>query len=342
MKTLNLFLLLFILFPFNSYSLPKCNPNDENWDNCHGTYTYLNGDIYVGEYKNNYMSGKGTYTWGKEWSIEGWVEGSTKYIGEFKEDKLNGKGTITTDSDYIIYKGEFKKGKYHGQGTLTYRNGSKYVGEFKNGQKHGKGTLTKVDYGKDKKYVGQWKNNKYFGNIALSDVDTDSTDKFLYYSPTFQPYETRSKLFSRNYEIFDRTIDKCDCKQIDCIEVGRVDQEYIDHGNKFNNVEIPIEIQLEGFLTTKSGIHPTHGKFESRVLSLERPVCMHGIFIRGEGRIWKTSVIISLFQLASLNDEFWKENKNKKNKVSLSGSMYERYTAWHTTELIMWVTNFGK
>ena len=69
---------------------------------------------------------------------------------------------------------------------------------------------------------------------------------------------------------------------------------------------------------------------------------MHGIFIRGEGRIWKTSVIISLFQLASLNDEFWKENKNKKNKVSLSGSMYERYTAWHTTELIMWVTNFGK
>ena len=338
MKTLKLFLLFFFLFSVNSYALPQCNPSDENWNNCHGTYTHLNGDVYIGEYKNNFMDGKGTYTWGKSFTAKGWNYHDEKYIGEFKDDKMNGKGALTFRGK--IYIGEWKDDSYHGQGTLTYQSGYKYIGEFKNGSKHGKGALTFRD--SEKKYIGEWKRDKYYGNDGLSDVDTDSSDQFLHYSYTIRPQKTRSKLFSRNHVIFDGTIDKCDCKQIDCIEVGRVGEEYIANENKFKNVEIPIEIQLEGFLTTKSGIHPTHGKFESRVLALEKPVCMHGIFIRGEGTIWKTSVIIPLFQTTLDNEEFWKENKNKKNKVSLTGWMYQRYTAWHTTELIMWVTSFGK
>ena len=59
--------------------LPAC-PSDTSayWNNCFGTYTYDNGDKYVGEYKDDKRNGQGTYTHGpnSKWAGD-------KYVGEY-------------------------------------------------------------------------------------------------------------------------------------------------------------------------------------------------------------------------------------------------------------------
>ena len=74
------------------------------WDNCYGTYTWDEGDKYVGEYKNNKMHGQGTYTYA----------GGDKYVGGFKNNMA------------------------HGLGTYTHANGDKEVGQWENDKYVGK------------------------------------------------------------------------------------------------------------------------------------------------------------------------------------------------------------
>ena len=99
-----------------------------------GTYTYANGEKYVGEYKDNVRHGQGTNTWG-----EGPNKGG-KYVGEWKDDKRNGQGTNTwgegpNKGEKFI--GEWKDDKMHGQGTYSWTDGTRDVGEFKNGKLNG-------------------------------------------------------------------------------------------------------------------------------------------------------------------------------------------------------------
>src|SRR6056300_865372 len=97
-------LLILLLLPLSSYSLPKCEGEDSRkWNRCVGTYT---------------MYGKGTFTF----------PNGSKYVGEYKNGKRDGKGTMTLP-DGFKYVGEFKDGKMHGKGTYTLPGGSKYVGE---------------------------------------------------------------------------------------------------------------------------------------------------------------------------------------------------------------------
>ena len=147
-----------------SFALPECpgSPTKStkvwtSWNNCEGTYTYANGDKYVGEWKDGNKHGQGTYTY---------ADGD-KYVGEFKDGKRHGQGTLyylaNNQFKGDIYIGEFKDGKWHGQGTYTYGSkskwaGDKYVGEFKDGKKHGQGTVTYAD-GRVKE--GIWENDKF-------------------------------------------------------------------------------------------------------------------------------------------------------------------------------------
>jgi hypothetical protein len=165
-----LLLLASLLVVGESFALPPCPP--DVFHNCYGTYTWANGDKYVGEWKDGKRRGQGTYTWAN----------GNKYIGEFKDNKQHGQGTsILVNGDKYVgdykdgkwhgqgtytwangnkYVGEYKDGKWHGQGTMTYPNGNKYVGEYKNGKWHGQGTMT---YPNGNKYVGEYKNNKQHG-----------------------------------------------------------------------------------------------------------------------------------------------------------------------------------
>ena len=91
----NLFTILFISLFIFSCGDPRCIEGNCSYGQ--GTYTFSNGDKYVGEFKDDLRNGQGTYTFSN----------GNKYVGEWKDGKMNG------------------------QGTYTYSNGQKYVGEWK-------------------------------------------------------------------------------------------------------------------------------------------------------------------------------------------------------------------
>ena len=105
-------------------SLPNC-PSDTSirWDNCFGTYTWDNGNQYVGEWKDDEMHGQGTLTF----------TSGNKYVGAFKDGMYHGQGTYTwVNGDHYV--GEWKDDMYHGQGTYTWADGAQEVGFYFNDQ----------------------------------------------------------------------------------------------------------------------------------------------------------------------------------------------------------------
>jgi len=116
-----------------AYALPVCEGSPlvgsqfgiYTWDGCEGTFTFANGDKYVGEFRNGKRHGQGTNT----------LANGNKYVGEFRNGKPNGQGT-NTFANGNKYVGEHRDGKKNGQGaftfTFTFANGNKYVGEIEN------------------------------------------------------------------------------------------------------------------------------------------------------------------------------------------------------------------
>jgi hypothetical protein len=83
--------------------LPDC-PSSKNAyrHNCFGTFTYFNGDKYIGEFKDDTRSGQGTYTYGPEdkWSGD-------EYIGEWRNGEKDGQGIYTYANGKVL-KGTWK------------------------------------------------------------------------------------------------------------------------------------------------------------------------------------------------------------------------------------------
>jgi|ETNmetMinimDraft_11_1059920.scaffolds.fasta_scaffold86435_1 hypothetical protein len=126
-------LILAMLFWCNtSFALPECEGDYTKWTNC--SYTFENGNKYVGEWKKGKLHGQGTHIWAN----------GNKYVGEYKNDKMHGYGTFTSPPGHK-YVGKWKNGRKHGQGTFTWADGNKYVGGWKKGKKYGVGTLTEAD-----------------------------------------------------------------------------------------------------------------------------------------------------------------------------------------------------
>ena len=180
---------------YGQSNLPAC-PSSGYFHNCFGTYTFANGNEYVGEFKDDKYNGQGTFThlaenqwkgskddkrypqqlitlaYGNKY-VGAFKDGKyngqgiythangTKYVGEYKDGKPNGQGTWTFGGD--IYVGGFKDDKWHGQGTYTLADGTKYVGEYKDDQRHGQGIFTYPD---GTKHVGEWKDDKLNGQGA--------------------------------------------------------------------------------------------------------------------------------------------------------------------------------
>ena len=149
--------ILLLSLASSAYALPNC-PSDQSvrWHNCFGTYTWANGDKYVGEFKDDKMHGLGTYTWGR-----GPAEGDL-YIGEYKDNQRHGQGTYTHASGEK-YVGEYKNGKKNGYGTNSFPDGDKYAGEWKDGKNHGYGTYTFANGRKDS---GYYMNNEFVPEIC--------------------------------------------------------------------------------------------------------------------------------------------------------------------------------
>ena len=172
MKSLNKFLILFFFIfsvPSIGLALPECG---NTLHNCTGTYTWKNGDKYVGDWKNNKNHGKGTYIW----------KSGNKYEGDWVNDKKHGKGTYIW-KDGTKYVGDWKNNKKHGFGTYYWNDGDKYVGDFLNDKKHGKGRYT---YKSGNKYDGDWVNDKRTGEGVFTFANGKKQEgvfkdsKFLY------------------------------------------------------------------------------------------------------------------------------------------------------------------
>ena len=159
-KIVSLFSFLFFLTlgVSHAWALPDCvgSWSITNWTNCIGTYTWENGDKYVGEHKDGESHGQGTFTWGN----------GDKYVGKYQD------------------------GKRHGEGTYTYASGNKYVGRWKNGNYHGQGTFTFADGSKD---VGEWENNKLNGYAIQYNADGSIRREGIFKDNEFLYAETREK-----------------------------------------------------------------------------------------------------------------------------------------------------
>ena len=96
-------------------------PSKPPFNNCFGTFTWTNGDRYIGDWKGNKKHGQGTQTWAN----------GEKYVGEWQDNNLHGQGKLISLKGEV-YKGEWKNGNMHGQGNLYTPPGHRYVGQFKN------------------------------------------------------------------------------------------------------------------------------------------------------------------------------------------------------------------
>jgi hypothetical protein len=134
------------------------------WNNCWGRFTFETltgfvGLLLEGEFKNGKLHGLGFITFADA------AHSGDKYIGQLKDGYIDGQGTY-----YFLAENKFKGDKYvgdhkngfpNGIGTYRWANGDEYIGSFKDGKKSGKGTLI-FSYGA--KYVGEWHDDKPHGN----------------------------------------------------------------------------------------------------------------------------------------------------------------------------------
>jgi hypothetical protein len=112
-------------FNFRCPACDGCVPEDSVTG--FGTYTYPNGEVYVGNFKNGMKHGNGCLQF-----LDKRV-----YYGDFKNDKINGYGTLIYPNG-DKYVGNFKDEKYNGHGTYISSNGKKVAGIFKDNILNGK------------------------------------------------------------------------------------------------------------------------------------------------------------------------------------------------------------
>jgi hypothetical protein len=117
-----------------------------------GTYTWPNGDNYVGEWKQGEMAGQGTLVYA----------GGEQYTGAFLHNMRNGKGKIVWKNK-DIYDGEWLNDWMSGLGTYTFANGDTYTGAWQNGKMNGFGTYT---FQSGITWQGRWDNNQFMGNMG--------------------------------------------------------------------------------------------------------------------------------------------------------------------------------
>lgn len=92
------------------------DPNEQTSD---GTFRYVNGDTYVGQWRAGKKHGVGAYTFAKD---------QTKLVGEWDNGKIViGKWVFPNG---MYYSGQFRYNKPFGKGVWVFKNGNQATGEF--------------------------------------------------------------------------------------------------------------------------------------------------------------------------------------------------------------------
>jgi len=84
-----------------------------------GTFTYCNGDVYVGQWQNGKKHGTGTYACSSD---------KTKLKGEWVEGKMSSGQWIFPNGAF--YSGRFRYNKPIGKGVWVFPNGNQLTGEY--------------------------------------------------------------------------------------------------------------------------------------------------------------------------------------------------------------------
>ncbi len=110
-----------------------------------GRFEYVNGTIYVGNWKlhngHKVKNGHGKITFP---SAGGNELGSEEYEGDWEEDLMQGYGKYRYTSG-ATYSGQWSKGKQEGQGKMLYADGSSYEGAWHLNLMHGEGVYTDAE-----------------------------------------------------------------------------------------------------------------------------------------------------------------------------------------------------
>ncbi|CAE7193021.1 RSPH1 [Symbiodinium pilosum] len=84
-----------------------------------GTFTYVNGDAYAGQWREGKKHGKGTYTFAKD---------GTQLVGEWEDGKIvSGKWVFPNGTFYC---GKFRYNKPYGKGVWVFKNGNQLAGDY--------------------------------------------------------------------------------------------------------------------------------------------------------------------------------------------------------------------
>lgn len=90
--------------------------------------SFLNGDEYDGQWKEDLCDGRGKYMY---------ATGSVYEVSCQKNVFIKQRGNCI--------QGEWKEGRKHGSGTYNNANGSTFEGTWKNGVRHGVGVAVEQD-----------------------------------------------------------------------------------------------------------------------------------------------------------------------------------------------------
>ena len=128
----------------SSYDFCPSNASFD-WNNCIGSFTFDNGNTYIGYWRENEKHGLGLITF----------PNGANYIGEWDDNSYQGQG-VYTFSDGERHAGRFVNGNMNGHGTYLFSSGSKQTGNFS------KSNITGVAayiYSKGDIFVGEYANN---------------------------------------------------------------------------------------------------------------------------------------------------------------------------------------
>jgi len=93
-----------------------------------GTFTYCNGDVYIGQWKEGKKHGTGTYAYAAD---------SSKLKGEWSKGQITCGQWIFPNGTF--YSGKFRYNKPNGRGVWVFPNGNQMMGEYKQKELVGEG-----------------------------------------------------------------------------------------------------------------------------------------------------------------------------------------------------------
>ena len=167
-KAVLLFITFIIAFAFAFIFLYfKANESDKLTDQYeplewHGRVETAYG-VYNGAIIGDLFSGKGSFNF---------LSGET-YVGDWKDSYMSGDGVVTFNN-IGDYSGEMRESKRNGKGTFVWKSGEKYEGMWENDEMSGEGTYTFAD---GSVLEGVFSNNKPVSGTLNSKIETD--DKTL-------------------------------------------------------------------------------------------------------------------------------------------------------------------